>query len=268
MPTDTKIHYGSNILHFQDSNNTDYEFTKKPIALIILNQPLNESRRILDKLWDLAEVKVCVDGGANRLYDFGVAFNCLDRLIPDVVVGDLDSLLEKTSDYYKSKNVSIIKVGDQYTTDFQKSISFLDYYDPNNQSSVFGDIPIKPKDYYNIIALGGTTGRLDHILHTLKVLQNTCKERNVLSISNENLTFAIPKGVNTIHVQKEIDGPTCGILPISGECEISTTGLKWDLDNQLSSLTGLLSSSNVIMGDVVSITTTKDIIWTSEFNFK
>ena len=36
-------------------------------------------------------------------------------------------------------------------------------------------------------------------------------------------------GKHVIRPAKEFEGPTCGLVPLSGPARISTQGLKWDL---------------------------------------
>ena len=69
----------------------------KKIALIVLNQPV--MRAGFQQLWSHSTLRVCADGGANRLFDAVHTKEC----IPDYVVGDLDSVRPDVREYYTAK---------------------------------------------------------------------------------------------------------------------------------------------------------------------
>ena len=46
---------------------------------------------------------------------------------------------------------------------------------------------------YVIIVFGGFGGRIDHALHTLRVLNNEVHLRKIIMVSDECVAFAIPK---------------------------------------------------------------------------
>ena len=68
------------------------------------------------------------------------------------------------------------------------------------------------------------------------------------------------------------EGPTCGLIPIACRSDsVKTTGLKWNLDGSSSSTLefgGLVSSSNRVMNDVVSIYTSAPLVFTAEIIIK
>ena len=62
------------------------------------------------------------------------------------------------------------------------------------------------------------------------------------------------------------EGPTCGLIPIMGRCEIvKTTGLQWNLNGDVPlEFGGLVSSSNRIVNDLVTIETSSPMLFTTE----
>ena len=61
------------------------------------------------------------------------------------------------------------------------------------------------------------------------------------------------------------EGPTCGLVPIFGRCEtVTTSGLKWNLDGDTSEFGGLVSTSNRVMDEVVSVKSSQPLIFTAE----
>ncbi|KAJ1919390.1 cAMP-dependent protein kinase subunit [Mycoemilia scoparia] len=174
----------------------------------------------------------------------------LSRYIPDAVVGDLDSIFSHVKDFYNEKGSEINKIVDDNSTDFMKTISYIN--DRHGKDVV-------------IIVFGGFGGRLDHAMHTLRILNNEVHSHRSIMVSDECITFAIPKGTTQIMFSKDFDGPACGLLPLAGPITLSTQGLRWNLDNHPSSFEGLMSTSNIIDGPKVIVDTTNTLIWTSEF---
>ncbi|KAI9293071.1 thiamine pyrophosphokinase [Neoconidiobolus thromboides FSU 785] len=232
-----------------------------PFALIILNQPVNPSSEIFINLWNNARIRVCADGGANRLYD-GFASNNEKRMnfLPDYIHGDLDSLLPKTKEYYENLDVNVIQDEDQYSTDLTKCYNLI----KSKQVSLNLNEPL------NIIIHGGIGGRFDHSLASIQSLYKFPRDITVLLYSPETLTFLLNKDQNhTIFIDDKFIGPTCGLLPIGGKVEkLYTTGLKWNLDGESSYFGGLVSTSNLIDDITVTIKLESEhhIIFTCEIN--
>ncbi|CAM9441600.1 unnamed protein product, partial [Ectocarpus sp. 12 AP-2014] len=110
----------SNNSSSEDSNNDDDQeaaitaaendrLDAGPLALVILNaQGKGESEGLLRHLWGRADLRVCADGGANRLHDsFGGGGGDVEdryqdraRFVPDIIVGDLDSLRPEVARFY------------------------------------------------------------------------------------------------------------------------------------------------------------------------
>ncbi|KAI8319939.1 thiamine pyrophosphokinase [Martensiomyces pterosporus] len=250
------VHRGSYVLYPQDGTALTAWDKSKELALVILNQPIPHANTpLFSELWSRATYHICVDGGGNQLYNFGMQAGVLEKYIPDVVVGDLDSLEEVPRKYYQEKGAVIHRYSDQDSTDFMKSLKYLD------------TVLRKGADTHEctVVVFGGINGRLDHTLHALKVLFNNHLEREIIIISTENLTYVLPKGKNKILVNKQVDGPTCGILPLAGEAVLTTGGLRWNLDHYPSTFEGLMSTSNIIDDPEVVIETSIPVAWTSEF---
>lgn len=52
------------------------------------------------KLWNLCDLKICADGGANRLFN-GINEQERNKFIPNFITGDLDSVKKDVSEYYR-----------------------------------------------------------------------------------------------------------------------------------------------------------------------
>ncbi|KAJ2785295.1 thiamine pyrophosphokinase [Coemansia javaensis] len=226
------------------------------LALLILNEAIpHRGTPLFERLWARADYRICADGGGNRLYALCEEEGALGKFVPDAVVGDLDSLLETPREYFEEQGAEIHRNSDQDATDFMKGLAFLD-------SALR---PGKDPQSCVVVVIGGLGGRLDHIMHTLKVLFNVHQQRRMVVVSDENLAFVLPSGKNTILVNPQVDGPTCGILPLAGETVLTTAGLRWNLDAHRSSFEGLMSTSNIIEAREVTIETTVPVAWTAQF---
>ncbi|KAI5981442.1 thiamine pyrophosphokinase Thi80 [Pisolithus marmoratus] len=222
-------------------------------GLIILNQPF--SRNLLDILWKACSWHCCADGGANRLYDL-LPDDLRCWYVPDLVKGDLDSLRADVRDYYTSKGVSVVQDHDQNSTDLMKCVQSVEEKDKLESRE------------YEIIILGGLGGRLDHAMHTLSYVHKLRRTRKkVFVVTDDNISWVLNEGQHCIHIDHNILGPTCGLLPIGVDSTIlTTTGLRWNLTVAESSFDGLISTSNHLVPEefFVTINTSRPIWWCVE----
>jgi thiamine pyrophosphokinase len=219
-------------------------------ALLILNQPIVNGS-VFEKVWHYSTLRVCADGGANRLYDyFGNDEDKRKTYLPDCITGDLDSLKDSTRQYYSSLGVPIIGNPDQYSTDFDKAADFV--------VSKLG--PTAP-----IISVGSMGGRVDQSLSSIHRLFVSHEKNQPLSLlSDKNVTILLMPGTSRISTPLTHLGNTCGIIPIVGPAHITTKGLKWDVENWETKLGGQLSTSNQLMKDEIEITTDSPVVFTAE----
>jgi len=221
-------------------------------ALIILNQPF--CLPLLLRLWNSSQWHCCADGGANRLFDSFDTAEERNKYFPDLIKGDLDSIRPQVREYYSSHGVPIFQDDDQDSTDLMKCVASLRDKEALQGSS------------YDIILLGGLSGRLDQTIHTLSYLHKLRKDRKrVFAVTDDNVGWVLDSGEHEIEIDHDILGQTCGLLPIGIDCTVlSTAGLKWNLTEHPSSFDGLVSTSNHLVPTepIVWIKTTKPIWWT------
>ncbi|QSL65528.1 hypothetical protein MERGE_002841 [Pneumocystis wakefieldiae] len=113
--------------------------TFKKYAIIILNQPLPLEHNKFLLLWKRASLKICADGGADQLY---MLYKYNPDILPDFIIGDMDSLSNCTLEAYSSKN----------STDFGKCMNLI--------KSI--NFPVT-----DVIALGTFSGRVDQSLESI-----------------------------------------------------------------------------------------------------
>ena len=250
-------------------------------ALLVLNQEINVSPIFL-KLWSTFKLRVCADGGANRLYDF-FKDNESDRAmyLPDYIIGDFDSLKPETEDYYKKAGVVVIKQQTQYSTDFTKALYLISVHfnspdfrrkvlestETNHSIELFSGIhewydktlkanKSRTLERISLLALGGIDGRFDQTIHSitqLYKLSSPDSQFNLCYLSATDLIFFVPSGGFLLEYTKEFRDQcigNCGLLPLNGPTEIiETSGLKWDVKNWHTCVgEGKVSSSNRFVG--------------------
>ncbi|BGO96564.1 putative KEX1 protein [Rhodotorula toruloides ATCC 204091] len=243
-------------------------------ALIILNSPL-PPQPLFRRLWDAASLRFCADGGANRLFDRFVRGKDraedgwddeLDgderKWLPDLVLGDLDSLREDARRYYEGKGVRVEQDPDEYSTDLGKTVARLSSLESSSPSQA----------PYQLIIVGGLSGRLDqtvHTLHALTLLAEKEGRERVWTVGRESAAVVLKKGKHHLKLDLSLFGRTCGILPLgTSSAYVTTTGLEWNLgpnDHMYpTSLSTAVSTSNHLVKEDVTVETDVAVIWTME----
>ncbi|KAL0093625.1 thiamine pyrophosphokinase [Phycomyces blakesleeanus] len=224
----------------------------KPFCLIQLNQPIVHVH-LFERLWANATIRLCADGGTNRLYDaFENSPEKRDKHLPDEIRGDLDSIRPEVRAFYEAK--AITRIEDQNSTDFTKCVCLM-----KEKETKLG---IKDLDVVAMSAIGGRFDQTIASINTLYFMKHE-KNRHYVLVSDENLTILLDKGIH--HLQcSEYDGPTCGVMPIGSPATITTKGLEWNLDNTPCFFGGMVSTSNAIAAECVVIETDSPVVWTSE----
>lgn len=250
-------------------------------CLVILNQKILIPNFKL--IWERYDLKICADGGANRLFDY---FNDDERefYIPNYIVGDLDSLREEVGDWYRNKGSILIKQETQYATDLTKALDLVEIHYSYN----LNDLEINEYDglielyktlnhdkKIQILLIGAIDGRFDHTIQSIStLLKRSLNVPKVLLyfISNTDLVLNIPKGLNFINYSKNdklYHGSNVGLLPLGGEIILTTNGFKWDVLDWGSSMNSSVSSSNRFVGkNGVLIKNNEPFIMNIELNFE
>jgi len=218
-------------------------------ALIIANCPLPSH---MEDLWQHSSMRLCADGGANRLYDWahkGPHLHDADYYTPNYIIGDLDSVRPEVMNFYKSKGASAINLPSQDSTDLDKTLNYLD------------KMPDQDK-YTHIMIVGALGGNASQEMANY----HSCwayPKRQIALIGELSVAFHLIPGSHIIQAAR---GIKCGILPLGNRCKsITTTGLKWDLNNSELSFGGLISSSNRTVSPEVTIRCTHPLLWTFDF---
>ncbi|XP_040596370.1 thiamin pyrophosphokinase 1 isoform X7 [Mesocricetus auratus] len=98
-----------------------------------------------------------------------------------------------------------------------------------------------------------STADQDHTDFTkcLKVLQRKIEEKEL-------------QGKHRLRVDTGMEGSWCGLIPVGQHCsQVTTTGLKWNLTNDVLAFGTLVSTSNTYDGSgVVTVETDRPLLWT------
>lgn len=137
--------------------------------VIFLNGEYKYSQEFMDKLVSENAVCFCADGGANFAFKYGK--------MPEMIIGDLDSIEKKVLEYYKSKNILIKKFPkDKDFTDFELILKEINKISEN-------------KNFVEkIFVVGGLGKRIDMTLSNLFIME---KYKNLVFLQeNEEIFYA------------------------------------------------------------------------------
>jgi thiamine pyrophosphokinase len=174
---------------------------------------------------------ICADGGANSARKM--------NLLPDYIIGDLDSITPATLTHFQDK-AEIIKISRQNDTDTEKCI----------KTAV-------RKKLYNIVLTGVTGDRLDHTFCNLGIVLKFFKSAH-LRIIAENSLLAPYTGTISI---KTHPGETISLYGMDRRTKIKSRGLYYPLNNIPLPFGEQESTSNIASGAQVDLKITGGIIF-------
>jgi len=155
---------------------------------------------------------VAADGGANFCLQAG--------LIPEAVIGDLDSISNESRAHIPKR--ALIEYFDQDITDFEKCLRRI-------------KAPF-------IIASGFTDGRMDHTLANFAVLARRVGSPTLL-LDRVDVAFAAPQELS-MDLPVGTRFSLFPFAPVRGQ----STGLKWPIDGLTIDPAGRLGTSNEVEG--------------------
>ncbi len=188
-----------------------------------LNQMLSQSDRV-----------ICADGGTRHLRRVGV--------LPDLVIGDFDSLSENDKRCLAKNRITMIK----HPTDKDAGDTELAArWAMENQAT-------------QIILMGVTGTRLDHTLANITLLK---------TISDRGIRCCILDDTNEIHlVTEQIElrgepGELVSVIPMTEEASgVTLTGLFYPLEDATLTLGSSLGISNRFIGNKAVISVKRGIL--------
>jgi thiamine pyrophosphokinase len=174
----------------------------KDNIIILANGQFPSAQQVLDRLIT-AEIVICCDGAADKLVGFGMA--------PHIIVGDMDSISDKTREQYA---YSLIRSDDQETNDLTKAVEYC-----------------MGQGYPSVTILGATGLREDHTLGNVSLMLEYFPRIGVRMISDFGIFFLVRSGEEVVSQP----GDRISIFSIDNTVKVTSKGLKYQLnDLQLS----------------------------------
>lgn len=158
--------------------------------------------------------------------------------------------------YYESHGVEVLRDGDQYSTDFGKTMSKISARD--NATS--------QKD---VLILGTLAGRVDQglgLLHEMTREENKHPNLRLWLFSESSLSIILRSKRTIVRnlQSSKLFTENLGLVPVYGPAIISTTGLEWDVKDWFTQIGGQVSTSNHVKTDEVQVDTDGPILFTIE----
>jgi len=162
-----------------------------------------------------SDILICADGGANLAKKL--------ELIPNYIIGDLDSIKKSVYRYYKDLGkTEIIEDTNQDKTDLELAISLAETLNPS-ELKIFG-------------AVGD---RIDHTLANIYCLDKINPEIKSTIFNGKTTIELIKQDKDIIGNKKDI----LSVIPISDVHNLNYDGLKWNVKN-LNTKSGWFGLSN------------------------
>ncbi|KXS50098.1 thiamine diphosphokinase [Halanaerobium congolense] len=177
-------------------------------AALILNGVLDlDKDEFAEKIKNYQIDKIiAVDGGANNIRELEV--------LPDLILGDLDSITKQNKDYYSRKNIDLLKYPvEKDQTDSEIAVDYCLEYGINK--------------IYLFAALGG---RIDQQLANLNLLEYIDEINLEAKIISQKIEIALIKNNHQFEHKK---GYRLSLIPQSKKVEgVTIKGCKYNLKNQ------------------------------------
>jgi len=174
---------------------------------------------------------ICADGGANSALKM--------KLVPDLIIGDLDSISTKALKEFKYSS-KIIRIKRQNDTDVEKCLKYS----------------IKNK-FSEALLVGVTGNRLDHTFCNLGIVLKVFPSIK-LSLIAENSFLKPYKGKVKI---KTHPGETISVYGLDHKTKITSKGLKYKLKNISLPFGVRESTSNIAIGNEIDLNITGGVVF-------
>lgn len=185
-------------------------------ALIISNGELKDIN--LDRYFKEADMVICADGGAKHLFN--------ENLIPDIIIGDLDSLDREILDSFQSLEVK-----------FERH--------PTNKDKTDTELAIEyaiDKGATGIVLLGVLGSRLDHSMANILLLYRLINQSiNAIIVDSHNEVF-ITKDALKLSNKKD---HFISLIPLM-DSMVTLKGFEYEINSVRLNLGSTMGISNVI----------------------
>ena len=188
----------------------------------------------IKKYFDNADMVVCADSGAGHLKKLGI--------IPDILLGDFDSICSKDYEDFIKAGVQILKF-------------------PLEKDMTDTELAVKlavERGCKKIIILGGLGTRMDHSLANIFLLKKLLDIGIEGIIADEHNEIVLING--RIKLEKE-NGITISLIPLADKAVgVTTKGLYYPLDNKTIQLGSSWGVSNEFTDDSAEVSLTEGLL--------
>ena len=195
------------------------------ILLVLGGEPPDED--LLHWRFEDCDLTVAVDSGWLACRSAG--------LLPDILIGDMDSCGETDLQNGIPTSVRVIIDSDQNITDFQKALNLI-----NSDYS-----PLE------LVILGGFGKRTDHLLNNFSIVSGIQDDIIVVMDSGDEWIRRVTP--STSAEVRGMEGATISLIPQRINTVVHSSGLKWELENEVLSWSYQFSQSNEFVSDFSKI---------------
>jgi len=195
-------------------------------AVILSNGDLADVSQLKEMIKP-SDFVIAANGGSKHCKTLGI--------VPDLVIGDLDSLDKKLEQEWEKKNVGIISYPtDKDWTDTELALKYV------------------VKQGFKEIVLAGFLGkRIDHVISNLLMMADLIDKVDKLMIIEGQQEIYVVKDRLEI---KGKQGDLVSLIPLLGNCQgVTTKGLKYQLQGSTLKFGKSRGVSNVMLGKKAEI---------------
>ena len=196
-------------------------------AVIFLNGELKGTKEFYHNFITPTDSIFCADGGAKYTYQL--------NLMPDLILGDLDSISEEVINFYKEYELSF----ETYPVEKDKSDTELLLE------------KVLTSGYEEVILLAALGNRFDHSLANLYLLEGVFNEKTDIKIITPENRIEVIKKEKILEDQAD---KTVSFLPLSKKVDgVTLKGFKYELESGNFTRGETLGLSNIIQKDSAQI---------------
>ena len=173
---------------------------------------------------------IAVDSGVEHLFKLS--------LDPNTLIGDLDSISEKSLDKVKKNGVDIIAFNsNKDQTDFELALNYLEGVDKSI-----------------IYIIGGESGEIDHLLSIFLLIPSKSFFENIIWVyGDKRIIFRQNLKLNVQKMSK------FSIIPLSDLSNLSIDGAEWNLENKNIQFGETTTLRNVANKDEINVNCDKGV---------
>ena len=207
---------------------------EKPLEVLIVGgSPEAVSKSTLSTCAQSADYLIAVDHGADACHVAGV--------VPQLALGDFDSASAETLSWLKEQQVPCMKFNaDKYDTDLALALKSAEYE------------AIRRNSKLSLTVVSTSGGHLDHQLVVLGLFAAWAKtgKAKVRVVENDfEMRFLAADQIDSWQLNASATGKKISLVALSEECEVSESGMRWNLNHEKFTLLGDDGISNIVETD-------------------